>query len=372
MKADMKEALYTQDDEIDLYELLAVMKKRYRLILGILLIAIVVTGIVSFVLPPIYKISASIAPGWLELKDDGKIIPLDSAKNIESSIKKGSHTDKIIETLKLPPEEYSEIAFNTTLEKGSDVIHVYYETKNPEEGIGIVNELLNNIQDYYRMRIETREKKIDKSIQLLQNDILMKENQKARIINRKKTILSNMQLNKDKMRLLNNTEESLRKQISEVDANTKEIMQQRTDLLKQGKDVKDTVSLLLYSNTIQQNISYIDRLNSQLDENQLEQESVKNHINNMAIGLKNEDIELNDMDTKISNVTQKIATLNIRKSEIEGVRIVQQPLSSFRPVKPKKTLNMAIAGIASLFFSVFLAFFLEWIEKGKAREQEKA
>lgn len=365
MEKDREEISYAHDDEINLYELLAVMKKRHRLILGIFLIAVILTVAASFILPPVYRVSASLAPGWLEVKDDGTVVPVDSAQNILSSITNGSYNVRIIEILKLSPKEYGKMEFDTTLAKGSDVIHVHYDTEEPEMGISILEELLNQIRGYYSKRIKARKESIEISIQIFQNDIQIIENKKSRILNEKKRILSNMQLNKDKIVLLKKTEESLKKQLTEVDANTKEIMLQRTDLLRQGKDVKDAVALLLYSNTIQQNISYIDRLNSHLDKNQLEQESGKNVLEKMEISLKDKDIELKDMDTHISDAVQEVEKLNIKKNAIEGVRIMQEPVSGFLPVKPNKILNVAIASVGSLFFGVFLSFFLEWVEKGK-------
>jgi uncharacterized protein involved in exopolysaccharide biosynthesis len=41
---------------------------------------------------------------------------------------------------------------------------------------------------------------------------------------------------------------------------------------------------------------------------------------------------------------------------------LQQPYVSNTPIKPKKLLNVAIAGVAALFFSILLAFFLEYME----------
>ena len=36
--------------------------------------------------------------------------------------------------------------------------------------------------------------------------------------------------------------------------------------------------------------------------------------------------------------------------------------------KPRILLNMVLAGVLSLFFAIFLAFFLEYLERMKAQE----
>ena len=136
-------------------------------------------------------------------------------------------------------------------------------------------------------------------------------------------------------------------------------------MLKKGEKA-DSVALLLYSNTIQQNISYIDRLNADLDRNRLEQESTKNALSRNEIELKNKDTELKDVDTDIQNNFEKIKNMELQKIRIEGFRIIQEPYSSIRPVKPNKKKNIAIAGVTSLFLGIFLVFFLEFIRKVKA------
>ena len=58
--------------------------------------------------------------------------------------------------------------------------------------------------------------------------------------------------------------------------------------------------------------------------------------------------------------------------EEEGpVKIIQKPISSSSPVKPKIKLNILLAGVVGLFLSLFLAFFIEYIKnslKGSRKE----
>jgi len=41
------------------------------------------------------------------------------------------------------------------------------------------------------------------------------------------------------------------------------------------------------------------------------------------------------------------------------------------PIKPKTRLNVMLAGVVGLFLTVFLAFFVEYISKYRAREDER-
>jgi len=73
-----------------------------------------------------------------------------------------------------------------------------------------------------------------------------------------------MELLREKVDLLRTTKKYLNNQLKGVEENTKVIIQERNEMLKKGEKA-DTIALLLYSNTIQQNISYIDRLNANLE-----------------------------------------------------------------------------------------------------------
>jgi len=55
------------------------------------------------------------------------------------------------------------------------------------------------------------------------------------------------------------------------------------------------------------------------------------------------------------NEAKILGTMNI-----ENLKLALEPLMPEKPVKPNKKLNIAIAGVAALFFSILLAFFLEY------------
>ena len=70
--------------------------------------------------------------------------------------------------------------------------------------------------------------------------------------------------------------------------------------------------------------------------------------------------------TGIIKLKQKLRMLNEDiKSPLRGINVLAEPVVSQRPIKPRIVLNIALAGIASLFLGMFLALFLEWIEKNR-------
>jgi capsular polysaccharide biosynthesis protein len=323
-------------DEINLYALFQVIWKRKLLIIGIFLIAVIAAAIISYTSPPIYRVVAFVAPGWI-YTEGGKATNIDSAENIKSLIENKAFCPKIKESLKLDPLVYANLKFSLNLVKGTDALSISYDTNDPEKGKIILGELLKQLTDYYKNRTETAR--------------AASENKLARIINDKKMIMSDIKLSREKAALLKITEKKLINQFTEIEENTRVIMRERTEMLKKGEKT-DSVALLLYSNTIQQNLSYIDSLNASLEKNRFEQESAKNALSKAEIDLKNKDSETIAIDAEIK--------------KIEGLKIIQEPYIFPNPVGPRKTRNMAVAGVTSLFFGIFLVFLLEFIRKAKA------
>ena len=69
--------------------------------------------------------------------------------------------------------------------------------------------------------------------------------------------------------------------------------------------------------------------------------------------------------TEIEQMKTTIETLKIKKQSIENIKLIQSPEPSLYPIKPKKKLNVMLAFVVGLFFSVLLAFFLEYLQKMK-------
>jgi len=355
-------------DEINLLQYFQVIYGRKFLIIAICFIAVIAAAIISYIMPPVYRVTASVAPGWISTDTAGRGIFIDSAENMKSLVESGTFNAKIIDSLKLDTTLYSNMKFNTKLARNTEAFSIFYDTTDPAQGKIILGELLKQLMAYYKNRTETGREAIDNSINILKHLNESNENKKIRILNEKKKIMSDIVLLKEKLDLLKVTEQNLSKQLKGVEENTKDIMQERNEMLKKGEKT-DSVALLLYSNTVQQNISYINSLQASLQGNRLDQESTKNALSRNEIELKNKDTELKDVDADTLTNLDKIRNMELDKIRIEGFKIIQEPYSSTRPVGPRKMLNIAIAGFTSLFLGIFLVFFIEFIKKAKASSE---
>jgi len=67
-----------------------------------------------------------------------------------------------------------------------------------------------------------------------------------------------------------------------------------------------------------------------------------------------------------SDLTEQIYALQERLSSCEDFKIINYAQLSTAPIKPNKKLNILIAGVLGLFVGIFVAFFLEFWQKGKS------
>lgn len=76
------------------------------------------------------------------------------------------------------------------------------------------------------------------------------------------------------------------------------------------------------------------------------------------------------LERQLSDMRIEKLMLEKQLENISGIEVVGKTSFSNQPIKPRMKMNIALAGMASLFIGVFLAFFLEFIKKMKAKDRE--
>ena len=334
----MENQQFIQEDEIDLKEYIKVIIKRKKLILTIFLISVIVTAIVSFLMPKVYEISMFIEPPIIAVTAKG-IQNLDSVENIQAKINAGVYSKKIIKDL-MKDNSYKEkgLKFNVSQPKDTRLIKISLEEQadKTDLGVAILNELLEGLRADYKDIIEDRKYEVDHHVALINGQISTKKNEIA---------LKERQLGiqaEREVKLFDETQESK--------SNADKLINERKSLL-QTKDSKDDLFSLLYTTTIQQNITYSIQLQDELANLKVEKESTKTEIKNLSN-------DINDLQNEIEKE-------NILKKEIHNVVLVQEPQVSLYAIKPNKKQNILLAAVLSLMMGLFLAFFMESWQKEK-------
>ena len=298
-----------EEDTIELIDLLRIVWKWKWFIIGFPFACAIAAGIISFSMPEVYEVSMIIEPGVIDIDPNGKFIYLDSPSNIKSKIDSQAYNRRIFEKLHADPKELG-LEFKTTLAKDSNTLKITLDSNDTNRSIQALSILFQEIVREYQHYIDSRKSELDQKIAMIERQLDVSAGEKK----------------------------YLEKEITIVKANTDRIIEERNMLLKKGGSNPDNLSLLIYTNIIQQNMVHSNDLNQRL----------------------------NGLMTEIEKTRSEADMLQIEKESIENIRLIQKPQASIYPIKPKKKLNIVLAFVVGLFVSVFVAFFIEYLQKTKS------
>lgn len=266
---------------------------------------------------------------------------LENRQNIAAFIKSSNFKIMLKNRLDSKHEELS-LDYNVELPKNTDLIEINILSEDSEKGkviLATANELLNDhyekIADYYR-------KQLDSTI----NDL----------IDKREMVKGTIILVKNNLELLKENEKNLSNLLAQVQGNTDKLLNQRDQLLKSHINENDQMTMLLVSNTIQQNIAYINSLLTNLSQ-------VKQKI-------QEADNKLSDLKIQLGKIERDINDEKFNKEYITSLEIISPPDSSDQPVFPNKPLISAGVFILTLFVTIFVIIIRESIVKENLNSSE--
>ncbi len=370
------------EDEIDIYELFSkIWKKKWVILVCFCFMLIIAIGYI-LIATPLYRIEAQIRPVSLK-ENEYLIIPEDiqkwfNIKGYQAYLKKTY------------PEYIDKVEIIASIPRKGKTIFLEMFFPDPQKGVKILREIL----EYYKNVIEKNTKDFERERKLIQKEIEKKQKEIEKIELEKKVITRQIReltekiklkkfqkkLLKSNIQVYEETKKNLEKIISQINKNTQDLISLRTKLLTNqsnkminNKKESDQLTLLLYSNIIQQNISYISILEMKilnLKKEYFELQEKLNKLNLDILALKNQIENLKqERDEKLEKnkaiLVADIKKLEVNLQNLRAFDIVQPPISSPKPEKPKKALILATAGISGIFTGIFLSFIFCAIEERK-------
>jgi len=263
-----------------------------------------------------------------------------------------------------------------------------------------------------KQTLESEILKLEKDLEQIPIDQTRIDNQIAKAKNQMKVLntkLSSLEKNKT---LAKEAVAQIKKRIDGVNRNTEELMQLRQNTLTGNSD---ELALLMYSNIVQQNISFAMSLQTRIENLEkemnrfIDEESAKaNEIDNIKLeiqdlelkrdqelAMKKEKIKKNilklkaelektskDAEIKIQELKIKrnkelsmeedklqenIETLKTKLSMLTPLEVNQPPFSSANPVKSGKRKIVALAVVLAGFLALLAAFLTEFWIKNRTR-----
>jgi hypothetical protein len=243
--------------------------------------------VISSIMPKIYRIETVIRPGILSFGEDGKSVPIDTPNNIKALIETGAFDKKILDNLEksntsdIPRELY----FRVSLPASSSTLKINYDTARTDQGIAILELLDKFLMEEYGNLVGYFQNEIDRDINI------------------RKAGINNI----NTMRRSHETNiESITKRIQEletelvfVNKNTDYLNKERDKLLSEEKDGSNILSVILYSNTIQQNLQLAN--------------NYKNEINDLKLRKETESQLMSELEHELQKRLAEIENLTIKK-----------------------------------------------------------
>jgi len=301
------------ENEIELIEYLNVLWKKKWLIIIPTFFLVIVTGVISFLLPPKWEIDAIIVPSKFLVQTEGggfvKVVVVDP-KQIAEQINGATYNNIIAAELNLDIRKFPKLKAENL--RDTNLVRVSIKEKDIEKAKLILHSLFNLLKTQPDEKVEVEMKSIEEEIKA----------------------------NKNKLNIIKQRKKDIEKEMSDITKRIEALeKEQRLSLKKENRSESESLAMLLYSNEIQQSLEYHNALNELLSRKKIEEE----------------------------NLNLEIENLNERKGRLDYAQLLKEPTSSISPVSPKKKLNVLIAGILGLMIFTMLAFFFNYIEKQKIK-----
>jgi uncharacterized protein involved in exopolysaccharide biosynthesis len=418
------------EQEVELRNYINVLVKRKKLIIGITLVAVLVSGILSyFILPPVYEASGSLLvnpkgasvniTSLEDLLSPLSYLPQISVSTYSVIIKSKDIEKKVFDELNLssPPYNFTlsglDSMINVINPANTTLIKVSVQYKDPDLAQKIAKEILNEtllyITDLNTTQFQSSKSQLEG--QFLSAKKELENTQKALAdFNSQKDNLDS--LNRERSSYVNALNSYLSDLLllnSEIAQYENQLSSARVELKKESKYltleksiIDDPLLSQLAQQLVNENIIYLSGLKVNSEEinpvyedlRSKEEEfnitisglkakktslenltkTAQEKIHQLDEAINSKQLELNDLNRKVDMAQTYYSTIssNYLQSSfmpLSPVTISEEPVLPEKPVKPNKLLNVAVAGVAALFFSILLAFFLEYWYRTKSESK---
>jgi capsular polysaccharide biosynthesis protein len=399
-----------QEEEIDLREYINVLLKRKSIIIIIFLIAIITAALVSyFVLQPVYEANVIIAV--TKPKINNSLVDEISLENYKNLIRDVKIEEELIQKLSLDksPLELTPYALEQMLTielpKNTNLLKMNLQASNPKLTKDIINTWATlfveknkklyfdevkkfkiNVEDRLKLaeqdffEIEEKLMKFDENdnVETTGNEIRYKTAKitgfKSRLINIQISLEKENAKKEQIITAINKQEKVLKLKKSIVDD---QFFRQLTSTISDANlTYISEVTNPIYYNLAQQLISTNISINSLIaEENQLTQnivdfnaslEELKKELTEKRLILARLGREYSVKGRLFDSIFQQAGELRLSSAEeADLLKITSLAYEPRAPISPNKKLNILIAGVLGLFVGIFVAFFLEFWQKGK-------
>ena len=370
----------TNQKEIDLVEIWEIIwKRKWRIIIPTVL-AIVAAAAFAFMKAPVWEVDAILLPSKFFMQTaQGQFIEVvvTEPKQIAGQINQASYNNMIAAELKMNIKDFPKIRAENLSD--TQLVRVLIKDEDTKQAKAILLSLFSHLKRELDRKIDVEMKSIDTQITTKANDIKDMENEiqvkdfdiKSLEIE-KDRIKGEIEANKNKLVISEERSNSLLEEMKSVKGRIDDIDKQLKNVLSQKKEEGEAVSLLLYSNEVQQNLRYYSTLDEKLSLERVSQENLRLDNRDNEEKLKQIDTKIGQTKAEIANIKNQISTtqseiklLEDEKQRIDYAQLIKAPTASVYPVSPRVGIILAVTAIIGLMVFTLLAFLWEYTQRRK-------
>jgi uncharacterized protein involved in exopolysaccharide biosynthesis len=284
----------------------------------------------------VYRVYSVVEIGTVVRGDE--VVTIEDPKDTKTKIEK-AYSFKVMEELKIPEQEFPGLEVDNP--KGTRIIEISTEAKD-------INQALNVLEKANIFILNDHKSLVEEARTTLSNNI-------KTIVLKVNTLKSEKKALSQKLSLLKDNRKNIQEQIKNVEKRLEELLVEKKRL-NLSANPNNTLSMLVFTSEIQENQRYYNQL----------QDKLKFGIANLEVDNR---IALDRKDEMLETLELKKQNLQVRLDNLKETTIIKEPGYLKIPVKPKRKLNVLIAGIIGLMMSLFLAFSAEYLEKVRKRRQ---
>jgi uncharacterized protein involved in exopolysaccharide biosynthesis len=371
---------YYYEDEIDLAELVGVLWRRRWFMLVVIIFFVGLAVTYCFITTQRYEIVAQIRPGVTGFNEKENPIRDWAPNDIEAWFSSGVYLDTVAGLL---GDNASIPKINAGSGRQANLVTVSLYWPDSEQGKQILGSVIDALASTgskgVKRQLAVSRRQIEAAIHETESELehipiergrfddqIAREKNKIQVINTKLEAIK-----RDKTQT-EGVIGRLRGQIDSINQNTAELMKLRQQMVA-GES--DKFALLMYSNIIQQNITYITGLEQRIAVLEKELNGYRVKETEKSDEIRSTQIEIKDLQVKReqelsmkeANLQKKMQTLDAKLEALLPVEVVKSPFSSLRTVKPAKAKIVAIAFVLGCFMAVVMAFLREFWIKNRER-----
>lgn len=357
-----------KEDEVELMDYLYIIWKRKWLIIIPTLFLVIAAGLISFLLPKMWEVDTIIVPSKFFVQTEGgefSEVVVTDPKQLAGQVNQASYNALIAAELEIDIRKFPRLRAENL--RDTQLVRVSLREKDIEKAKLILHSVFNHLKIDLDKKIEVEIKGVETQVANNQNlikqknlDIQSSEIEKSKLKSEITSAQNKLKISEERFKNIFDEMKSVKERIDEIE-------KQQRKALAERKEGTDALSILLYSNEIQQNLRYYNTLEEYLSNEKIIQENYRLLISEREKSIKQVDTQIEKLKNEIKDVENQIDLLNERKGRIDYTKLLKEPTSSLSPVSPNKKLIVLIAGVLSLMIFTMLALFYEYLEKQKVK-----